>query len=466
MLNIKSIFQPFLNRKFIIGYVASLVLLYLINRILNRTVSIFTFNVNFNAIVQIVILCASVYLIRFRKFEGYILGILTSMASLIIAFYFKGLIHSYSNIVEWDFLCFYLNGKATVDGLSLYDPSSFMNVLSNINLPYKLSDDFYTEAILPGVIYPPTTMLLLAPIGYLDLNTANIVWRIFVISFMVIDIVLLYNIFKIHESKWIQLTVIVVITLIFPGSRFTLDCSQTNFFVLFLILLIYKDPDNWKAGIYLAIAIIVKPIPIIWVLYYLVNRKWKPLFSFTIAGMVIVLLSIIQLGFKNFITYFTSPPVLRIPAAVFSEDVNQSINAVFSRISLQLGLESIVEHMNIIVLIVTLLLVIISCIASYKLYKSNAKASFLIFIPLSLLIFPGTLTYYAVQLIPLFFAMILIKDKTSLIYFSTFLIVLYFSLFAASLIILTVMIIYAIFDIPIFTKIEINGYGSIKKKVT
>ena len=42
------------------------------------------------AIVQIVILCVSVYLIRFRKFEVYILGILTSMASLIIAFYING----------------------------------------------------------------------------------------------------------------------------------------------------------------------------------------------------------------------------------------------------------------------------------------------------------------------------------------------------------------------------------------
>lgn len=457
MMHLKSIIQPILNRNFILGYMASLVLLlpiYLLH--INVNVSILTFNVNILSIVQIIILCTSLYLIQLKKFEENILGILSGVASLILAFYFRSLMHTFSNIVEWDFLCFYLNGKATVDGLSLYDPSSFRNVLSNVHLPFNLSNSFYTGAIQTGVIYPPTTMLLLAPLGYMDVNTANIVWRIFVLSFLVIDIILLNKIFKIHESKWIQFAIIVTLTLIFPGSKGTLDVSQTNFFVLFLLLLIYKEPDNWKAGIYLAIAVIVKPIPLVLSLYFIVNKKWKPLFSFIISGMVIVLLSIIQLGFNNFMTYFTSPPVLRIPSSSFSEDVNQSINAVFSRISLQMGLDSILKHMNGIVLILTLILVILACFASFKLAKTNTKASFLIFLPLSLLIFPGTLTHYAVHLIPLLMAMILIKDMTSLIYFSTFLIIIYFSLFMASFIILSVIIIYAFLNIPIFTKFEIK----------
>jgi hypothetical protein len=457
MMSLKSILQPILNWKFIIGYVASLVLLlpiYLLH--LNVNVTILTFNINFLSILQITILCISIYLIKIGKFEENTLGILSGVASLILAFYFRSLMHTFTNIAEWDFMCFYLNGKATVEGLSLYDPTSFANVLSNVHLTFNLSDSFYSGAIQTGVIYPPTTMLLLAPLGYLDVNTANIVWKIFVLTFMAIDVILLYRIFKIHESNWMQLLFIVLLILIFPGSRGTLDVSQTNFFILFLLLLIYKDPDNWKAGIYLAIAIIVKPIPVVWALYFLINKKWKPLFSFIIAGMVIVLLSIMQLGFNNFMTYFTSPPVLRIPPGSFSEDINQSINAVFSRISLQLGLDSVLQHMNVIVLIVTLILVILTCIASYKLANKNPKFSFLIFLPLSLLIFPGTLTHYAVQLIPLFLAMILIKDRTSLIYFSIFLIITYFSLFIASLIILSVIIIYTFLNIQIFTKLEIK----------
>jgi hypothetical protein len=408
------------------------------------------------SIVQIIILCTSLYLIKLKKFEENIFGILSGVASLILAFYVRSLMHTFSNIVEWDFLCFYLNGKATVDGLSLYDPSSFSNVLSNVHLPFNLSDSFYSGAIQTGVIYPPTTMLLLAPLGYLDVNTANIVWRMFVLSFLVIDILLMFRIFKIHESKWVQLMLIAVLILVFPGSKGTLDVSQTNFFILFLLLLIYKDPDNWKAGIYLALAVIVKPIPVVWALYFIINKKWKPLFSFVIAGMVIVLLSIMQLGFNNFMTYFTSPPILRIPSSSFSEDINQSINAVFSRISLQMGLDSFLQHLNGIVLVVTIVLAILTCIASYKLAKTNDKASFLIFLPLSLLIFPGTLTHYAVQLIPLFLAMILIKDRTSLIYFSIFLIIIYFSLFLGSLIILSVIIIYAFLNIPIFSRLEIK----------
>lgn len=444
MAPLKSIFQSILNWKFILGYIASLVILlpiYLLH--VNVNISILTFNVNILSIIQITILCTSLYLIKLKKFEENILGVLSGVASLILAFYFRSLMHTFTNIVEWDFLCFYLNGKATVEGLSLYDPSSFANVLSNVQLPFNLSDSFYSGAIQPGVIYPPTTMLLLAPLGYMDVDTANIVWRLFVLSFLAIDIVLLYQIFKIHESKWIQLIFIVVLILIFPGSKGTLDVSQTNFFILFLLLLIFKDPDNWKAGIYLALAVIVKPIPVVWALYFIINKKWKPLFSFIISGIIIVLLSILQLGFHNFMTYFTSPPVLRIPLASFSEDINQSINAVFSRISFQMGLDSILQHMNGIVLIVTIVLAILTCIASYKLAKTGNKASFLIFLPLSLLIFPGTLTHYAVQLIPLFLAIVLIKDKKSVFYFSTFLLIMYFSLFMANMIILSVIIIYA-----------------------
>jgi len=103
---------------------------------------------------------------------------------------------------------------------------------------------------------------------------------------------------------------------------------------------------------------------------------------------------------------------------------------------------------------VSIVLAILTCIASYKLAKTNDKASFLIFLPLSLLIFPGTLTHYAVQLIPLFLLIILIKDKSSVFYFSTFLLVMYFSLFMASLIILSVIIIYTYLNIPIFTKLK------------
>jgi hypothetical protein len=349
-----------------------------------------------------------------------------------------------------------LNGKATVEGLSLYDPISFANVLSNIQLPFTLSDSFYTGAIQTGVIYPPTTMLLLAPLGYLDINTANIVWRIFVITFMVIDIILLYRIFKVHQSQWLQLLLILTLTLIFPGSRSTIDVSQTNFLILFLILLIYRDPDNWKAGVYLALAVIVKPIPVIWALYFLINKKWKPFLSFCITGVLIVLMSVIQLGFNNFMTYFTSPPVLRIPAGSFSEDVNQSLNAVFFRVSQQFGMDSVLQHMNIVVLVVSLILVVLTCTASLKLAKTNVKASFLVFLPLSLLIFPGTLTHYAVQLIPLFMSIILLKEKTSLLFFSFFLLIMYLSLFMASLVILTVIVSYAFLNIPVFTWIKRN----------
>jgi hypothetical protein len=100
MIDIKSIVQPFLNRSFLFGFGTSLLMLlpiYLLHINVNTTV--LTFNVNLLSIVQIILLCASIYLISMRKFEEFLLGILTGVVSLIIAFYFKGLLHTFSNIV-------------------------------------------------------------------------------------------------------------------------------------------------------------------------------------------------------------------------------------------------------------------------------------------------------------------------------------------------------------------------------
>jgi hypothetical protein len=448
MPNLKTIIQPILNRKFFFSYLLTMAFL--------ATLNLIHIHGNILFIILILLLCSSLYLIRNRKSEQIVLGMLAGVASIVIAYYFYKSWSTFFDIVEWDFLVFYIDGKATVDGLALYDPASFSNILSSIHLPFTVSDSFTTAAIQTGVIYPPTTMLMLAPIGYLDVTTANIVWRIFVLSFLVIDMILIYRIFKINESKWFQILIIVALTLILPGSISTLGYSQTNFFLLFFILLIYKDPDNWKAGMFLALAVIIKPIPVVWGLYFLINRKWKPIFSFAITGIVVIFLTIMLVGINNFMTFFTSPPTSRIPRGSFIESINQSMNAVFSRISLQLGMDSLSGYMNWIVLFVSLILVILTCIASYKLAKTNLKASFLIFLPLSLLIFPGSLTHYVVQLLPLFFAMLMIKDKTSLLLFTAFLLVLSVSTFTASFIILAVFILYAFLDIPVFTKLAIK----------
>ena len=448
MADSKAIFQPFLNRRFAVSYLITMAFL--------ATLYLIHLNKNSLFIVLIILLSLSLYLDSNKKSGQYALGILSGIACIVILYYLYQSWSTFHDIVEWDFLAFYVYGKAGADGLAFYDPASFTHILAAIHMPYAVTSEFNASIIQVGFCYPPTTMLMLAPIGFLDLNTANIVWRIFVLSFLVIDMILLYRIFRISESRWFQVMLVVALTMTLPGSSTTVALSQTNFFLLFFILLIYKEPDNWKAGMFLALAIIVKPIAAVWFLYFLINRKWKPILSFAVTGVLIVGISIVWFGFDNFLTFFTSPPTSRIPGAVYTETINQSMNAVFSRISMQIGMDSLFSQVNKIVIVISLILVIFTCIASYKLVKTNPKASFLIFLPLSLLIYPGCLMHYAVLLMPLFFFIITQRDNTRLLFFLVFMLILCVSSFAACLAILIVLILYSFSRFSVFSPLRIN----------
>jgi hypothetical protein len=444
----KQVLKLVLNWKFAISFlftVSFLIVLYKLQ--LNKNLLFIVINLLF---------CSALYLMRSTKYLSHVTGVFGGIITVVSGYYLVAFYPHFNDIIEWDFLAFYVFGKASADGLALYDPASFTNMMTAIHLPYTASESFNIYVIKVGVCYPPTSMIMLAPFGTLDLQTANIAWRIFVLGFLMADIILIYKMFSLNQSKFLSFFIVVLLMLALHGSYTTVALSQTNFFLLFFILLIYKNPDNWKAGMFMALAMIVKPIAVIWSLYFIINRKWKPLISMVITGIIILIVTVLMFGMDNFLAFFTSSPALRLPATVYSETINQSMNAVLIRTSQNLGLDILVAHMNLIVLSISALLFALTCYASYKLRKTDLNASFLIFLPFSLLIYPGCLTHYAVQLLPLFFAMILMKNKTSLLWFTAFLLVLSVSSFVACFFILIVFLAYAFLEIPVFTSSRID----------
>jgi hypothetical protein len=431
----KQLIKFIFNLQFAISYILTIALLFLLYKLnINKSILFLILNL---------LLCASLFVIISKKHIREASAVLSGILTVVSGYYLMAFYPHFNDILEWDFLAFYVYGKAGADGLAIYDPASFTNILANTNMPYVVSHSFDIYVIKVGVCYPPTTMIMLAPLGLLNLEAANIAWRIFVLFFIAADVFLINNTFKAHESKALWLLIILVLILALPGSYTTVALSQTNFFLLFFILLIYRNMDNWKGGVFLALAMIVKPIAAIWGLYFIINKQWKPLTSAFITGLIIIALTVVIFGSANFMAFFTSSPALRLPATVYSETINQSMNAVLLRFSDQLGLDFIFKHMNLVVISMSVILVLLSGIASYRLGKTDQKAAFLIFLPLSLLIYPGCLTHYAVQLLPLFFALIMLNNKASLMWFAVFLVILSFSSFAASLAIFMVFLFYS-----------------------
>jgi hypothetical protein len=420
------------------------------------------YKINFNNLrfsTLLILLFSSLYLARKQKFDHFVFGILGGIVSILILYHIRQFFPTFFTLYEWDFLGFYIYGKAGADGLAFYDPSSFTNILSIINVPFKVSQEFYDQIILVGCGYPPTSMILFAPLGLLSLKTALIVWRILILSFLVIDIFLLFKFFNTHENKWIHLLFVVSLVLIMQSTDMTLFLCQTNFFLLFFILLSYRNIGNWKSGMFLALAVIIKPIAAVLSLYFLINRKWKPLSAFIITGIILILATIALFGINNFITFFTSPPTLRMSNDLYADTLDQSLFAILYRLSLENGIEflSVIIHKT--YLTATLLLTSLTCIASHKLAKNNNHLAFLIFIPLSLLIYPLFWLHYAVILLPVFFEILSYKNTTNLLFILICIFALAFSGFAVALIILCTFIIYSFLNVPIFTSEKIRSRG-------
>jgi hypothetical protein len=394
-------------------------------------------------VVLILFLLLSLFLARNKKLESFAFGILYAATSIIVFKFFYETYRVFYILKEWDILSFYLFGKVGASGLDFYNPANFAAIYSALEIPFRVDPNFVEEIVNVGFLYPPQAMLLFAPLGFINnIETAYIIWKIFILIFLILDFILIIRLFISNLSTKIQLISIIGLMLVFPGIMSTIAYGQTNFLVLFFILLIYKNLDSWKSGVYLALAIIIKPIAAVWCLYFILNKKWNALMSLTITVALLTLVSIAFFGFHNILAYFSSPPTLRIPQWVYSELINQSLLATLLRLNIKFGFDHSFDFTSHVAVILSIVLIVLTFIASFKLSKSNQHFSFLIFIPLSLLIYPGSLTYYSVFLIPMFFEIYSVSNYKKLLVFSILILILFFSEFLASFLLLTIFIVY------------------------
>ena len=311
---------------------------------------------------------------------------------------------TYMSIPIWDFLCFYLFGNVGISGSNFYDPHVFLQIYNDLNLQNKGDGGFISEIVNVGFWYPPPSMFLFLPLGAFDLKTGYIIWQTMIIVFFISDILLLikYNSFDtspIHTKKLFYLLFISSI-LLFPNLLSSIQISQTvSIFLLFLILLI-NYLNSWKSGVFLAFLIILKPLAAIFGLYFLFFRKWKPLASLLITGSILMIITALYFGYSPFLEYLTSPPTKRIPVEVFYESTNQSLHAVILRLQLKLSGYINFNIIKIATYVISILIILITLYSSRIIARKSKKLSFMIFIPMALLVYPNTLNSYTIILIP------------------------------------------------------------------
>ncbi len=330
-----------------------------------------------------------------RISRGILIGLSTFMFLILVTETLKAA----SSNAEFDFMCFYMQGQLGLHHLNFYDPHSFKILLQNNDFNYTFSRFFKSQIFDVGLLSPPITMLFFAPLSSIDYHTSRLILTILTFIFIFGNAILANKIFVKKDRSEYSFLFIFIIIMFLPGTSETIGYNQTNFFLLFFLLLTLYKINKPISGFYLAISLIIKPISGFLILFFISDKKWKPVIWF--AATLIVLFSITAFlwGFQNIVGFFQSPPTQRLPQELYVQDINQSLLAILNRNLERYKLTQ--TFINSIFYFCALIMVFLSYIASKRLNKLNLYLSFFVFLLCMLMIYPSSLWHYMVYLTPL-----------------------------------------------------------------
>jgi len=337
-----------------------------------------------------------------QKSETIINNVMIGVAVFLSASFLYNLAYSYLAIPEWDFLCFYLFGKTGISHNDFYDPAVFHQQFEALQLQARTSNDFMEEIVKVGFWYPPPSMFLFLILGVFDLQTGYYIWQTLIILFLAVDIILLIRFYMTRvnpDAKQIKNYVLpLLLVLVFPDLTASIYYSQTISLFLFLLLLLIYYINSWKAGIFIALLVVIKPLAVFFGLYFLIYKKWKAVAAAAVTGISIVLVTVLVFGLQHFMNYFTSPPTNRIPDFIYLE--YSSLFGVLKRLQQQIPAYINPGNVKIIYYSLSAVVMGITLLSLRKLSRVSALLPFLVFIPLALLIYPATLFHYNILLLP------------------------------------------------------------------
>lgn len=364
--------------------------------------------------ISLIILISAYYCYHNLKKDStkqYSKGVLIGMAVLLFMTIIKFTIGAINSNEQFDFMCFYMQGQLGVHSMNFYDPHSFQMLLAKVNYPlifeqhsgvehFAFKEGIKNEILNVGLLSPPSTMLIFYPLALFDYHSSRTVFSVLVALFIILDAILANIVFLKKERSIFSFLFIFIIIAVIPGTYNTIYLVQTNFFLLFFLLLSFYKTDKPISGLYLAISAIFKPISAILLLYFMINKKWKPATLFIISSFIFLLIACFIWGFNNLASYIISPPTQRLPHYIYIQEVNQSLIGVLNRNLEIYGLSD--SLISFIYYSLSGIMAVLTIISSKNLQKVNSQFSFLAFIPLMLLIYPSSLMHYMVYLIPVF----------------------------------------------------------------
>lgn len=217
----------------------------------------------------------------------------------------------------------------------LNDFSVYMN-----GVKHTLTDNPYTQKFFDYYNYPPAATLFFYAFTLLPINTSEFIFTGLSVLSLFISLFLLLKLTK-QKINFYMLLAIGYLLLRFSPTRLTLTLGQINLVVLLLIILSfywYKQGRGVLSGISLGLSFIFKFTPAVLLLFFLLKKQWRVIFSFVCTIVLVHLLAVIAFGWPLTQFYYTKAlPQLLSQTGFYTMQrtyMNQSLTALLGRLGI------------------------------------------------------------------------------------------------------------------------------------
>jgi hypothetical protein len=295
---------------------------------------------------------------------------------------------------RYDFLCFWLDGRVALTYHNVYAPAYFHLLGDSLAQPA----DWVREFLDVGFLYPPISVVWFAPLGlFRTPGAALAAWYRLLFAALALSVIALWRQFF-RPSGIAGLLAASALLMAFPATAMDMASTQTIGIALLFALLFRGDRNPWRAGIWIALALSVKPFLITLLIVPLITRSWKTVGAAAAAVCALIAAALAIIGPSGFLTYFRDSPVGRVPGYMYSGMWNQSLLGWILRLSRRDPAALVVAHETLyltLVAIVVATTVLICCV----IVRSNRDAAIALSLLLGLLVYPQTLYFYSLLLV-------------------------------------------------------------------
>jgi hypothetical protein len=173
-----------------------------------------------------------------------------------------------------DFRAYYLASAALLDHLDPYLNHAFLGT--------RYVDPLMLHYVHSRFIYPPSSLIFFKPLARLSFTAAKVLFCTSMATLMAGVMVLLHRRHPRHA--------VVLIALFISMPMFmNMENGQIDILILALIVAAFYLKDGPLGGFLLGLAIAIKVWPVLALLWFLVNRRWRTaLFSLATSGALAV----------------------------------------------------------------------------------------------------------------------------------------------------------------------------------